>query len=195
MRRCDRDRRVSPSDGKSPTPGKNRPATVQSLRAPSAVRMNAPLRVPTRSLTVLISSSLPQTRQFDFRGWTSVAAPVSEISAEDSHGQAQPIILAGRGSRVISFPSSQAHSQRSTARSNECPLTIEMRPGCHTHEPSAFQKWRKPAERPDWAQIGRSGTAALGQNGIESCDPLIRLPAASAPGAPSCPAGPAGLRA
>src|SRR3954452_23687692 len=38
-------------------PAKSGPSTFQSSRVPSDVRMNAPLRVPTRSLTPLIRTS------------------------------------------------------------------------------------------------------------------------------------------
>src|SRR5581483_3534345 len=42
----------------SSQPLKNGPATSHFWRLPSAVRMNAPLRVPTRTLTWLIATSL-----------------------------------------------------------------------------------------------------------------------------------------
>src|SRR5690242_11042272 len=44
-------------------PAKKGPSTVQSRRAPSAVRTNAPLRVPTSARTPAMTDRLPHRRE------------------------------------------------------------------------------------------------------------------------------------
>ena len=65
-RRFGSGRRAIPSRGRSPSPPKCGPLTSHFSRLPSAVRTNAPLRVPTRTLTVLIPQSPRISRYWQF---------------------------------------------------------------------------------------------------------------------------------